>query len=99
MQRVCQSGTGRRFVGGRSADCWRHGEKYPAESSKMMKLKGFWYIAGYCLSSKACTELVKKRKLFLFWLFESGLEGENVEKAFFVPRVIERLRKHRFFER
>jgi hypothetical protein len=65
---------------GPSANCWRHREKYPAESSKMMKLKGFRYIAGYCLSSKACTQLSKERKLFLFWLPEGALEVETWKK-------------------
>src|SRR5882757_1191548 len=50
------------------------------ESSKTMKLKGFWYIAGYCLSSKACTRLGKKEEnFFSFGGQRVGLEG-NVEK-------------------
>src|SRR5258706_6002154 len=68
------------------ANCWRHREKYPAESSKMMKGKGFWYPGGYCPSSKARTQSAKMRKVFLFWLSESGPEGKTW-KSFLCSRA------------
>src|SRR5258708_28443295 len=68
---------------GSSANCWRHREKYPAESSKTMKVKGFRYTGGYCLSNKACTQLSMRENFFSFWRPERGIGRDNVEKAFF----------------
>jgi hypothetical protein len=59
----------------------------------MMKLKGFRYIGGYCLLSKACTRLAKEGKLFLFWWPASGVEGKTW-KSFLRTSEVERLRKH-----
>jgi hypothetical protein len=79
MQNECQSGTGRRFVATHLQIVGDIERSILQESSKLMKLKGFRYIAGYCLSSKACIQL-QKEKIFIFWQPESWLEG----KVFFV---------------
>jgi hypothetical protein len=63
MQSERQSRQGAQIPCEPSANCWRRREKYPAESSKMMKLKGFRYPAGYCLFSKPAT-VVEKEKTF-----------------------------------
>jgi len=62
----------------------------------MMKLKGFWYTGGYCLSSKACTVLSKKENFFSFSCLKANAEG-NCGKSFLCVSHAER-KKHRFFE-
>jgi hypothetical protein len=45
----------------------------------MVKVKGFWYISGYSLSSKSCTECPKSEKFSLLPVWEACKE-----KVFFV---------------
>jgi hypothetical protein len=81
MQGECQSGTDCRFLANHRQIVGDLERSIRQENHKMMNLKGFRYIGGYCLLSKACTELAKKRKVFLFWWPASGSEGQNVGTA------------------
>jgi hypothetical protein len=80
MQNECQSGTSGRFVVGHLQIVGDIERSIRQRSSKMMKLKGFWYTGGYCLSSKARTQLSKRENFFSFWRPESDLKGKTWKK-------------------
>jgi hypothetical protein len=77
MQNECQSGTRGQFVANHLQNVGDIVRSIPQECPKTMKLKGFWYTAGYCLSSKACPGRRKREKLFSFGGSESGSEGKR----------------------
>jgi hypothetical protein len=67
-------------------------------SAKMMKLKGFCCVPGYCLQSKACTKMSKKRENFSpFDRLKSGVKAKR-GKGFPCTSETECPKKHSLFE-